>query len=312
MECSIIVLTYNSQLEKILQTLNSILNQHNLQKIEIVISDDGSKYNNFKEIETFFFEHAFKNYKLVPNEYNKGTVENFYAGAKVAAGRYIKAIGCGDLLFEKETIVKICEFMDEGNKKICFGLLKAFNKNGEGITYRDCNIPMDLKAFKDKNQKKINRNIITWGKLISGASLFFERDCLIKLLKEIRGKVKFCEDYIQIIALVKEIQIYFFDENVVWYEIRDGISTSKDPVWEKRIKQDYDTLFIYMEQKYYNNKYVSKRVTKQRLGRYPRLLRGIIKFLIDPGMFLIPIRTSIQKKQGLYNGKNIKGFLNEV
>ena len=108
MECSIIVLTYNSQLEKILQTLNSILNQHNLQKIEIVISDDGSKYNNFKEIETFFFEHAFKNYKLVPNEYNKGTVENFYAGAKVAAGRYIKAIGCGDLMFEKETIVKIC------------------------------------------------------------------------------------------------------------------------------------------------------------------------------------------------------------
>ena len=284
MKCSIVVLTYNSQLEKLFQTLKSILNQQNLHEIEIVVSDDGSKNNYFKEIITFFKEHEFENYKLISSEINKGTVENFYAGVEAAKGEYIKGLGCGDLLFESNTVTKVCTYMEENAEKIVFGLLKAFKIVDRELNYWDCTIPMDIKAFKKENQNQIKRNIVAWGKLISGASIFWEKNSLMELLNEIKGRVKYCEDYIQIIALVKGIKISFYDENVVWYEMGEGISTSNSPIWQKRVKNDYDSLFMYMEQKYPDNEYVLKRVRKLRIGGYPKLIRGIIKFLIDPGI----------------------------
>jgi GT2 family glycosyltransferase len=306
------VLTYNSKLEKIYATLNSVIGQESLEKIEIIIADDGSKRNFFEEISCFLEIKGVNNYKLIANEKNKGTVENFYSGVKVAKGRYIKALGCGDLLYKKDTINRFCTFMEETDKKIAFGLLKSFEVIDSDINYWDCTIPMDIRVFRENNLKRVNRNIISWGKLISGASIIFEIHTLIRLLDEIRGKVVYCEDFVQIIALVNNIRIEFLNEYIVWYEMGEGISTSNNSTWKERIKKDYDSLFIYLEKKYKDNPYILRRVKKQHLGGYPKLFRGGVKFLMDPGMFFISIKTKFQKRQGLYVGEDQYGFLNDI
>lgn len=311
MLCSIIVLTYNSKLEKIYRTLSSILNQNNFEQIEVIIADDGSKNNFFDEIASFFEAHKVSRYKLIANEKNKGTVENLYAGVKVANGQYIKALGSGDLLYERDTINKVCKFMEIKNEKIMFGLMRAFKITNDNLSYWDCAIPMDIKAFREQDIKAINRNIVSWGKLISGASMFFERDTLIKFLNEIREKVIFCEDFIQILALVEHVNIGLLEEYVVWYEMGEGISTSKNHVWTERIKKDYDSLFKYLEYEYKDNKYVLRRIKKQHLGGFPKLIRGILKFFLDPGMFVVPVKTRFQKEKGFYKGKIEQGFLND-
>lgn len=312
MLCSVIMLTYNSSLEKIYLTLNSVLRQENLDKIEVIVADDGSKNNFFSEIKQFLKKHGVINYKLITSDKNRGTVENFYSGVRIAKGRYIKGLGCGDLLYGKDSIIRFCMFMEEKNQKIGFGLMRAFQTENNHLEYCDCTIPMDIKAFRENNLKKVKRNIVSRGKLMSGASMLFEKDLLTKLLDEIRGKVIFCEDFIQIIALIKNIDIGFFDEYIMWYEMGVGISTSGNSFWKVRIQKDYNSLITYLGQEYKNNKYVRRRLRTQRLDNWPKLFRWGMKFLIDIGMFFIPMKTGLQKRQGLYKAKNEHGFLNDT
>ena len=52
---SVLLVTYNSDLSDIFKTLNSIINQE-FKHFEIVLSDDGSEDNKFKQIEEFMKE----------------------------------------------------------------------------------------------------------------------------------------------------------------------------------------------------------------------------------------------------------------
>ena len=47
---SVLLVTYNSELSDIFKTLTSIINQE-FKHFEIVLSDDGSEDNKFKQIE---------------------------------------------------------------------------------------------------------------------------------------------------------------------------------------------------------------------------------------------------------------------
>ena len=72
-EVSVIVLTYNSGLDKVFKTLNSILCQKNV-RVEIVISDDGSTNDNFNAIKQYFISNHFHEYVLTKSKQNMFTI----------------------------------------------------------------------------------------------------------------------------------------------------------------------------------------------------------------------------------------------
>lgn len=309
--CSIIVLMYNSKVEKVITTLDSILKQ-NFQNFEIVIRDDGSRKNNLEMVRDYFRRHHFDNYKLIYDKVNRGTVENFYLAVKETQGKYIKPIGVGDLLYDEDSLSEMCLYMELEQKKIAFGLLRPFyfnsNNEVEEIKYE---APFDINAFIKKRNKCINRNIIVYGKYISGASLFFERTFIKDSLDEIRGKVIYCEDFVQVLALVKGEEIGFLNRNTIWYEMGDGISTSGNEAWIHKLEVDDDAFYKYANREYGYNKYIRRRIKRQSVSKHPKLLRGIYKLITEPYMFLISWDTKRQSRNGLYDGSNGIGFLND-
>ena len=61
MKCSVIVACYNPILSKVIFTLKTIL-QQDTKDIEIILVDDGSKDNLFKEVEQYLVQNDFRKY----------------------------------------------------------------------------------------------------------------------------------------------------------------------------------------------------------------------------------------------------------
>lgn len=299
--CSVIVLTYNSQKEKIIKTLDSIIDQE-FERLEIIISDDGSKNDYFEDIQEYFNKKAFSNYQLIKNEKNVGTVKNFYEAIEQARGKYIKAIGPGDYLYDNNVLYHMCTYMESNSKKIAFGLLQAFNICENKLVYYP--VPFDIDSFYNKNMKKIQRNIIVFGKYISGASLFYEREFILQSMQEMQDKVIYCEDLVQVLALVKKEDIGFINRNVIWYEFGSGISTSKNNNVSNKLRIDEKNFFEYLNDKYEKNNYINRGIRKRKWNNYPKLLRLVLRNLTEPAYLFIYLKTKHQWKKGKYKGEN--------
>lgn len=63
-DCTVVVVTYNSDLNKLYSTLLSIIKQKNIS-IQIVISDDGSFNFEKESLEKWFEKNSVLDYKLL-------------------------------------------------------------------------------------------------------------------------------------------------------------------------------------------------------------------------------------------------------
>ena len=72
---SVVVCTYNSDIDKLFLTLKSILRQKNIT-YEIIITDDGSSFLEMSRIIEWFQKNNFNDYVIVANPVNLGTVKN--------------------------------------------------------------------------------------------------------------------------------------------------------------------------------------------------------------------------------------------
>ena len=98
-DISVVLLTYNSSLEKTLFSLRSIIKQKDVS-FDVVVADDGSKNNNFDEIEQFFIKNNFKDYTLISHKNNIGTIKNFISAIEKVETNYFKDFGQGDAFFD--------------------------------------------------------------------------------------------------------------------------------------------------------------------------------------------------------------------
>lgn len=311
-ECSVIILTYNTKLSEILITLESII-QQSMCDYEIIIADDGSEIKYIDEIKAFFKEKQFSRYQLIENPRNNGTVKNLYSGLMNAKGRYIKVLGAGDLLFSKKTLENLCLFMKQHDVVMAFGLLCGYYKEKGTIRYKTINVPGDILSYRRKDEKKIKENLIVFGKCISGASMFFKREELTKLISEIKEIVVYCEDWIQVLLVLNNDSIGLIDEYVVWYECNMGISNSKNTKMIDKMRKDHDCFYDYIEKKYSNNPYIIRSNKKRKLNSISNnFLRGAIKFIIEPRTFLISYETRKQSKKGMYSYEEKDGFLKDL
>ncbi len=102
---SVIILTYNC-LDMLPRALDSVFSQ-DYPRIEIIISDDGSKDFDRESIETYIEQYKTPNIErtcIVRSEENTGTVKNLRRALEVMQGDYYINFGSDDALFSNTVI----------------------------------------------------------------------------------------------------------------------------------------------------------------------------------------------------------------
>ena len=131
---SIVVLTYNSG-SFVLETLNSILSQ-DYPRIELLVSDDGSKDNTCEIVEKWILDNAkkFERCNLIKTISNRGTCSNYNQGVYNSHGVFIKTIDGDDILNSSYAISDYVEFVKETNHEICIADVEVFSDEKDDIS----------------------------------------------------------------------------------------------------------------------------------------------------------------------------------
>ena len=241
-DCTVVVVTYNSDLNKLYSTLLSIIKQKNIS-IQIVISDYGSFNFEKESLEKWFEKNSVLDYKIVTSEINTGTVKNVIRGVKAADAEIVKSISPGDLLYDEYVLYKIVSFMKKENLKLAFGKGAYYSQEDDNIRLYDFCNPKDLEPYKAKNKLKIQKNYLLYRDYVLGALFVTNKMLLLNYLAKIDGLVKYAEDCSVIMMIADGIEIGFLDEFLIWYEYGSGISTNGSKVWAERIRNDNNNCF---------------------------------------------------------------------
>ncbi len=272
-DVSVIVVTYNSTWEAEVATLDSIVMQRDVN-FEIIVADDGSKNNSFDLVKDYFKKQNFTDFKLVDNKMNRGTVYNVYSALFIAKGKYVKTISPGDMFYKDDTLKKWLGFMNYNDIEWSFSDVVPY-KNADGdIVPIVTNIsPNNVSLYKKGGQKVIRWQYFVLSDWAVGASMMCLRTLQLKYIEEILNKVKYMEDNIWRMMMFDGIVGKYFDTYTVLYEYGSGISTSKNKIWEERLRNDWknadkiladrkdlDNFQLEMLKAYYNTKGRFKKI----------------------------------------------------
>lgn len=285
-EISVICLTYNSDINKLLTTLNSVIQQKNC-RFEIIIADDGSGDNKFEEVETFLSANDFQNYKLIPNAENKGIIKNFLSAIQLANGRYIKYISPGDYLYDENTLEYIYEFMKKYDASIAFGKAVYYSDNSGELDVFNLMAPVvtDIYDVRENhyNYDDVLKHIMLFDDVVLGAVVVAKRDIFEKYLLEISSSVVYIEDntILPLVTLDKQ-RIFYMDRYILWYESDSGISTNVNRGFIEKIEQDMLNCYKYISNKYPSNNLLRLAYLKRKyLSENSRIASFFVKRIID-------------------------------
>lgn len=242
-DISVIVLCYNPILEKLINTLQSIVIQKHVS-FEIVIADDGSSDVTYiNKICEWFENKSFKDYKIIKNSQNQGTVKNLLSGVEQAEAQYIKGISPGDFLYDEKVLHKIVSFVKKEKYDVCFGLAGYYSYSNGEVTLHARQNPNDLSVYRKDCKKKLIRNYIYFQDYILGANLVYKTEVIKKYLLKISPFIKYCEDLSVVCMINDGLQVKFIDDILIWYEYGVGISTQKNNKWNQIIHAEQKEIY---------------------------------------------------------------------
>ena len=274
---SVLCVTYNSDLRKTKETLLSIIQQKNVS-FEIIIADDGSKQNNFEDIRNFFRNNNFKNYKLVENKENQGTVKNFISGLNNCSGQYVKPISPGDYFYSDFSLSNAYEFIKHNKASVYFGRTAYYSyENNQVSLFNNLANPKDLRPYKKQKFNIIKRNYFARRDSLLGASVIYNTYTIKSYMKTLSQFVKYAEDYSIFLMLANNEKISYMDFNnsdenfFIWYESSSGISTQVNSKWHDILLNELKNTYKYLidnkllSQKYFDCIFSSSKITRFRL-----------------------------------------------
>ena len=312
-QVTVIVASYNPNFNDMYKTLISILKQKNISK-EIIVVDDCSQNNLFREIEEVFFEHDFCNYSLIDGKVNEGTCKNIFKGAKIAAGKYIKLISPGDFLYSDDILALWYLFMEENNVDISFGNAVYYNNlNSKFEILKLKNNPMNRFLYeKEKyNSNKVRINYLVLRDHPVGAAFLIKKDILRKYLEKIVGKIVYAEDVAYRLMLFSGIKIEYFSKEVVFYEYGNGVSTSQNSKWLKILKAEIahaDNLLL--KENMNNDKFCRKYKKFVKVKANSKLGVEVKRCIFFPYYFYLKARSLMKPT---YSSTNIDmEFVDEI
>ena len=238
-EVTVIVVTYNQDLNRILRTLNSIVIQEEIS-IEIIICDDGSEIRFENELKSYFSSKNFCRYTLIFHDANRGTVSNYYSGLSRAKGRYTKLISPGDYFTDKKILNRWVRFLQEKNAEWSFSDAYYYRNNEGKIEFiREKARPQIIEPYKKGKAAECIWNYVVLQDIANGASIIGTTDVHLRYCRIIREEgVKYAEDHIYRLLMLHGIVGCYFPAVTIYYEYGTGVSTSFDPKWGGKLAED--------------------------------------------------------------------------
>ena len=271
---SIIVLLYNPDAIKLKRTINSIINQKDVD-FEVILSDDGSVENPKTIVDDVFSSYNFTNYSFHRNEKNIGTVKNILSVLDSAKYKYVYLISPGDLIYDETTMSNFVNFSNKHQAKVCFGDYICYNTYKEKINIvESVQCPSKPSIFDVENYNFFNAKVFA---LLSGNVLgpafFREREYAIKYITLISQTAKYVEDNTTLaFSFAENIPLYHCPRNICWYESGSGISTSANPSWHNKIEKDFKETFLLIKKIYPKDRIIKasylKRFSKYRETKF--------------------------------------------
>lgn len=297
---SVLILTYNPSKQKLIATLKSIIQQENVD-IQVIVSDDGSKENYFREAEEFLENNNFKDYKFVNCEKNQGTVKNAIRAIGVSNGEYVKLISPGDMFTTKHALRKWLNHLIQSKYKwsICEAIYYK-NVNGSILPIEQPTHPMITDIYIKKQETKCRWNYVILDDIALGAATICERNLLIEYLLRIDGKIVYAEDNIYRIMMFDGVCADYFPECAIFYECGEGISSSGESIWIERMMKDWYAAEDEMLKRMSVNDPVQLKMRKILNNReIDNKYVGYLRRLMEPGRLRITILRKYNMRYSL-------------
>lgn len=246
---SIILLSYNTG-DPLFDAIDSIIMQ-DYPKIELIVTDDGSKDFNEDEIENYIIEHKKDNilsHLVIHRKTNIGTVKNINAALEMSRGEYIRILG-GDDAYPTSTVLRdMIDILMRDNRIAVVGKWLQCNEN--------------LEPIHDDRTEKSNKAISTvlelgyieGRKYITKNNIFPIANQAICYRREFFEKYGLCDEryfLIEDVTLAHRVlkeasNVGIYDDYAVKHRAKGGISSSKEMFSPRRILYYKDAL-VYAE-----------------------------------------------------------------
>ena len=293
-DISVIVVTYNSEWDKVKLTLTSIIKQKGVS-LQIVVADDGSKEKFDDKINQLMNSFEFTNFAIIDSPNNRGTVLNISNALKYAKGEYTKTIAPGDYLYDESTLSEWVEYMRKEGITVSFGDAIYYSEYNHMKVYQVKGSPANKEFYnKQVSYSKQFIDYVVANDTILGAAQLMRTDMLKEYLKIIENRIVYAEDYMMRIMIYDGINICYYPQIVIWYEYGTGISTSQNSKWEKLLHEDFEASNeIILQRKAVGS--IQKKYKKYLSYRDLKYLNKIIKVLYFPGMISCRLKMKFAK-----------------
>ena len=286
---SIILVLYNSDYKKIRFSLDNILSQ-TYKDFEVIIADDCSVNDPIGFVDDYMRACDFKNYKLIRNSQNYGTVHNILGALNYATGEYVKTLGAGDGFYSHDSLEKMMKFSYDNQVEFGYAKTGMFYLNGEEVIIRPLAFPFAIYDFV--SHRNSQRNCLLYKDNASGISMWFRTDLLIKYLNNAKASVKYEEDICQLEYLLDGHRIICCDECFFLYEGYAGVSAVGNDAFSQLLHKDENEYYKYLSKKYPENKWLRKREKLQRVIDIKNVrVRAICMMLLSP----LEVRIFVQR-----------------
>ena len=277
---SVIVLLYKPDWSKTASTLKSILKQDKID-YEIIITDDGSERDCFDEVIELMEKYSFKEYKLIKNSQNVGTVKNISGALYQSEGEYVFMTSPGDMLYDSLTLYDFYNYSKNNNAKIVFGDAIFYNLN-DGINVIGNNrYPICPGYFSENSSISDMRLSILFGNNILGSAYFREKNTALKYINYISDICRYVEDYSSTsFALYDDVSVSYFGRKIVWYEYGTGISTSDSSEWKRIIGDEFMKVLEKLKAQYISDPIIDSAYYYYCYFRSDNRLKRLIHFFI--------------------------------
>mgnify|MGYP004525905541 CR=1 FL=1 len=301
---SVVLLTYNSDLEKLKYTLNSIAMQKEID-YEVIIADDGSKTLDAQTIEKWAHQRfEEQKVKFLWNKQNQGTIKNYLSAVNLATGNYVYGISPGDYFYDEFVLRDLYRFAEANHAEVCFGKPQCYVNREEKQELVRCVTPINPEFFAPEKYRRFFATVaFFFGQFAVGATYFRKREFLQNCLKKLAGKIIYVEDEAStFIYLLEGGKLLYYNRFVVFYESNSGISTNKNHPLAKRFKEDEEEVSRYMVSHYGDDPIV----------RFKWIEPHFVRFLRHPCVAMCVIANKLCKiacknrKQAFGNIENLK------
>src|SRR5574344_1201023 len=223
---SVVMALYNTPLEYLSKTVESILNQ-SFKNFEFIVIDDASTviYSDF------FKKYADNRIKYIKLENNigPGGARNF--GIKQAQGEYVAVADSDDVYFPERLGVQ-CEFLDKNREISLLGA--SFRQSNNGKISKIIKSDADIKAFMLFNSPFANPIVMFRKSEFVENNLFYSED------------KKFAEDYeLWIDAMFKGLKMANLKQVLMTYTRRGGqLSKEKSDIQQEFLRSLYSKMLV--------------------------------------------------------------------